>query len=57
MKLKELYNKQKKLEKEIEYEEKKQDVCAYGKEDLYYLIGLYSKLEKIEKQIEIEEAK
>lgn len=55
MKLKELYNKQKELEKEIEYEEKKQSVCAYGKEDLYYLDGLYAELEEIKEQIEIKE--
>lgn len=57
MELEELYNRQEELEKQIEYEERKQNVCGYGKEDLYYLDGLYTELEEIKEQIEIEEAK
>lgn len=55
MELEELYNKQEELEQQIEYEENKQSVCGYGKEDLYYLDGLYAELEEIKEQIEIKE--
>ena len=55
MELEKLYNKQEELEKEIEYEENKLEVCGYGKEDLYYLDGLYAELEEINEQIEIKE--
>ena len=55
MELEELYNKQEELEKEIAYEENKQDVCGYGKADLYYLNELYAELEEIKEQIEIKE--
>lgn len=55
MTLEELYNKQEELEKQIIYEEEKQEVCGYGKSDLYYLNGLYSELEKINKKIEEKE--
>ena len=55
MELEELYNRQEELEKQIEYEERKQNVCGYGKEDLYYLDGLYAELEEIKEQIEIKE--
>ena len=35
------------LEKEIEYEEKKLDICAYGTSDLMYIEGLKSELEEL----------
>ena len=37
-----LENEREKLKKEIEYEEKRLDVCAYGKSDLHYLESLKS---------------
>ena len=55
MELEELYNKQEELKQQIEYEERKQNVCGYGKEDLYYLSGLYAELEEIREKIEIKE--
>lgn len=55
MELEELYNKQEELEQQIEYEENKQDVCGYGKADLYYLNELYAELEEINEKIEIKE--
>lgn len=39
------------LEKQIEYEDKRLDYCAYGKSDLYYLEGLKYKLEELYKRI------
>lgn len=39
------------LENEIEYEERKLDVCAYGKSDLMYIEGLKSELEEIQEKI------
>lgn len=40
-----------KLKKEIRYEKRKMQVCAYGTSDLRYLYGLESELEDLEKQI------
>lgn len=40
-----------KLKKEIRYEKKKMNVCAYGTSDLRYLYGLESELADLEKQI------
>lgn len=40
-----------KLKKEIRYEKRKMNVCAYGTSDLRYLYGLESELEDLEKQI------
>lgn len=39
------------LENEIEYEEKKLDVCAYGTSDLMYIEGLKSELAEIQNKI------
>lgn len=39
------------LENEIEYEEKKLDVCAYGTSDLMYMEGLKSELAEIQNKI------
>lgn len=39
------------LEQEIEQEEKKLDVCGYGKEDLYYVEGLMDELEELRNKI------
>lgn len=39
------------LENEIEYEEKKLDVCAYGTSDLMYIEGLKSELVEIQNKI------
>lgn len=55
MTLDELYERQEELERQIEYEEKKLDVCGYGKSDLYYLDGLYAELDEINEQIEEKE--
>lgn len=38
------------LEKQIEYEDKRLDCCAYGKSDLYYLEGLKYELEELYKR-------
>ena len=40
-----------KLKKEIRYEKKKMNVCAYGTSDLRYLYGLESELADLETQI------
>lgn len=55
MTLDELYEKQEELEKQIEYEKKKLDVCGYGKSDLYYLDELYAELNEVNEQIEEKE--
>lgn len=47
----ELENRAEELEKEIEYEEKKMNVCGYGSSDLSYLDGLYEELEEIKEKI------
>lgn len=47
----ELENRAEELEKEIEYEEKKMNVCGYGSSDLAYLDGLYEELEEIKEKI------
>lgn len=47
----ELENRAEELEKEIEYEEKKMNVCGYGSSDLVYLDGLYEELEEIKEKI------
>ena len=39
------------LKKEIEYEEKKLDVCAYGTSDLMYIEGLKQELAELEQKI------
>ena len=39
------------LENEIEYEEKKLDVCGYGKSDLMYIEELKSELAEIQNKI------
>lgn len=46
-----LENKAEELEEEIEYEEKKLDICAYGTSDLMYIEGLKNELAEIEKKI------
>lgn len=48
----ELYERQEKLEKQIEYEERKLKVCGYGTSDLYYLDELYAELEEINEKID-----
>lgn len=40
-----------KLKKEIRYEKRKMQVCAYGTSDLRYLYGLESELADLEEQI------
>ena len=40
-------NRKEELEKEIEYEEKKLEVCAYGKSDLYHIEHLKWELEQL----------
>lgn len=40
-----------KLKKEIRYEKRKMNMCAYGTSDLRYLYGLESELADLEKQI------
>ena len=55
MTLDELYERQEELERQIEYEEKKLNVCGYGKSDLYYLDRLYAELDEINEQIEEKE--
>lgn len=47
----ELENRAEELEKKIEYEEKKTNVCGYGSSDLAYLDGLYEELEEIKEKI------
>ena len=47
----ELENRAEELEKEIEYKEKKMNVCGYGSSDLVYLDGLYEELEEIKEKI------
>ena len=47
-----LENEIQELKKEIEYEEKRLDVCAYGTSDLYYLESLKNKLEELENLME-----
>lgn len=39
------------LENEIEYEERKLDVCGYGTSDLMYIEGLKNELEEIQEKI------
>ena len=39
------------LKKELEYQEKKIEVCAYGKQDLYYIEHLKYEIEKLESEI------
>lgn len=46
-----LENKAEELEEEIEYQEKKLDICAYGTSDLMYIEGLKNELAEIEKKI------
>lgn len=43
-----LENEIEELKKEIEYEEKRLDVCGYGTSDLYYLESLKNRLEELE---------
>lgn len=50
-----LENEIKKLKKEIEYEEKRLNVCGYGTKDLYYLESLKNRLEELENLLEVEE--
>lgn len=45
-----------KLENEIQYEENKLEVCAYGKAELYYIEELYERLHQVNEQIEILES-
>lgn len=40
-----------KLKKQIRYEKRKMQVCAYGTSDLRYLYGLESELADLETQI------
>ena len=40
-----------KLKKQIRYEKRRMQVCAYGSSDLRYLYGLESELADLEKQI------
>ena len=54
--LEELYNKKDELEKEIEYEESKSEICGYGKAELYYIEELYDQLQQVNEQIEILES-
>ena len=44
-------NRSEELKKEIEYEEKKLDVCAYGTSDLMYIEGLKQELAELEQKI------
>ena len=44
-------NRMEELEEEIEYEEKKLDVCAYGSSDLKYLYGLKDEYEELHSKI------
>lgn len=55
MTLKELYERQDELEEEIQYEEERLEVCAYGTSDLCYINGLYGELEEIKQKIEEKE--
>lgn len=50
-----LENEIEKLKMEIEYEEKRLNVCGYGTKDLYYLESLKNKLEELENLLEVEE--
>lgn len=50
-----LENETEKLKKEIEYEEKRLNVCGYGTKDLYYLESLKNRLEELENLLEVEE--
>lgn len=54
--LEELYNKKDELEKEIEYEESKLEICGYGKAELYHIEELYDRLQQVNEQIEILES-
>lgn len=54
--LEELYNTKDELEKEIEYEESKLEICGYGKAELYYIEELYGRLQQVNEQIEILES-
>ena len=54
--LEELYNTKDELEKEIEYEESKLEICGYGKAELYYIEELYDRLQQVNEQIEILES-
>lgn len=47
-----LENEIEKLKKEIEYEEKRLNVCGYGTKDLYYLESLKNRLEELENLLE-----
>ena len=40
------------LKREIKYQNKKMEVCAYGKSDLYYVLGLENELYDLEQQLE-----
>ena len=40
------------IEKEIEYEKKKQDICGYGSSDMTYLMELEEKLEELQEKLE-----
>ena len=39
------------LKKEIKYQNKKMEICAYGKSDLYYVMGLENELYDLENQL------
>lgn len=41
-----------KLRKQIEYEKRKQEVCAISKADIYYLEELEEKLALLESEVE-----
>ena len=56
MTLEELYDTKDKLENEIQYEERKLEVCGYGKAELYYIEELYDQLNQVNEQIEVVES-
>lgn len=44
-------NRIKELKKQIRYEKRRMNYCAYGKSDLMYLYGLEEELKELKKQI------
>lgn len=48
---KEIKGKISELKKKIRYEERKMQVCGYGKSDLRYLYGLEKELQELEEQM------
>lgn len=39
------------IEKQVEYEKKKLDVCSYGREELEHIVSLYNDLEYLRREI------